>query len=132
MRRPPRSTLFPYTTLFRSRLLAADEYRAAGWSPQRAAQRLQDRLGVHAGDAPTAENIAKLRDAVKQFDEHLTVSTLPTPSRDEVEVQIVAPGSEPGARISVGSAVQAANLTNKVLPIYPPLAKSVRLQIGRA
>ena len=85
-------------------------------------------LPVHVGDAPTAENIAKLRDAVKQFDEHLTVSTLPTPSRDEVEVQIVAPGSEPGARISVGSAVQAANLTNKVLPIYPPLAKSVRLQ----
>src|SRR3712207_8814607 len=26
MRRPPRSTLFPYTTLFRSELLLADDY----------------------------------------------------------------------------------------------------------
>src|SRR2546430_16197955 len=28
IRRPPRSTLFPYTTLFRSRLLALDAYKA--------------------------------------------------------------------------------------------------------
>src|SRR5687767_15197298 len=32
IRRPPRSTLFPYTTLFRSRLLFADE-AMAGLSP---------------------------------------------------------------------------------------------------
>src|SRR2546426_3920417 len=30
IRRPPRSTLFPYTTLFRSRLLPFDPARAAG------------------------------------------------------------------------------------------------------
>src|SRR3712207_7503759 len=29
MRRPPRSTLFPYTTLFRSRLLKGDEFARA-------------------------------------------------------------------------------------------------------
>src|SRR2546426_10721947 len=28
IRRPPRSTLFPYTTLFRSRVIDLDEYRA--------------------------------------------------------------------------------------------------------
>src|SRR2546422_2995658 len=30
IRRPPRSTLFPYTTLFRSRALLADLFAAAG------------------------------------------------------------------------------------------------------
>src|SRR2546428_6140682 len=29
IRRPPRSTLFPYTTLFRSRLIEADEHKVA-------------------------------------------------------------------------------------------------------
>src|SRR2546430_9439445 len=31
IRRPPRSTLFPYTTLFRSWHLVADHAGAAGW-----------------------------------------------------------------------------------------------------
>src|SRR2546429_6639018 len=37
IRRPPRSTLFPYTTLFRSTLawLAALEVRASGWTAAR-------------------------------------------------------------------------------------------------
>src|SRR3712207_8354816 len=47
IRRPPRSTLFPYTTLFRSRYLAADREAPAGQStaprPARAAR--------HAGSA---------------------------------------------------------------------------------
>jgi len=85
-------------------------------------------LPVHVGDAPTAENIAKLRDAAKQFDEHLTVSTLPTPNRDVIEIQIVAPGSAPGTRISVGSAVEGTKLIKKVDPDYPQLAKSARIQ----
>src|SRR5688572_32042304 len=32
IRRPPRSTLFPYTTLFRSRLLAGDAALRAGYA----------------------------------------------------------------------------------------------------
>src|ERR1019366_9634455 len=38
IRRPPRSTLFPYTTLFRSHLAVAFHYQAPGWrrySPRR-------------------------------------------------------------------------------------------------
>ena len=65
---------------------------------------------------------------MKQFDEHLTVSVLPTPSRDEMEIQIVAPGPGPGTRISVGSALQSASLSSRRLPVYPPLARSTRIQ----
>src|SRR5438034_10919271 len=46
LRRPPRSTLFPYTTLFRSlRRGAGQPGRPAGAGE---ADRAQDRLGVHA------------------------------------------------------------------------------------
>lgn len=85
-------------------------------------------LPVHVGDAPTTENMAKLRDAVKQFDEHLIVSIKTAASSEEVEIQVIAPGAQPTARISVGGKVQESNLINKVLPVYPALAKSVRLQ----
>src|SRR3989442_11448609 len=44
IRRPPRSTLFPYTTLFRSRLAPAREGRARGLPrPPRAPQFYSDR-----------------------------------------------------------------------------------------
>src|SRR2546422_7577570 len=42
IRRPPRSTLFPYTTLFRSRLADAAHRRAA---QDRLARQLRDRRG---------------------------------------------------------------------------------------
>src|SRR3712207_7441202 len=34
IRRPPRSTLFPYTTLFRSRLVNGEDHRPWRWSVQ--------------------------------------------------------------------------------------------------
>src|SRR2546427_4838355 len=49
IRRPPRSTLFPYTTLFRSRPARADQ-KSTDRSPQ---ARLQGKSG-----APTSEPIA--------------------------------------------------------------------------
>src|SRR2546430_11859033 len=42
IRRPPRSTLFPYTTLFRSRL--RDSY--AQWAPVERPVKLSDRVGL--------------------------------------------------------------------------------------
>src|SRR3712207_7352951 len=48
IRRPPRSTLFPYTTLFRSALAAHLEDR----------QRLQRDLLVHAGRRPADRGVA--------------------------------------------------------------------------
>ena len=85
-------------------------------------------LPVHVGDAPTTENMAKLRDAVKQFDEHLTVSSASGASPDEVEIRIAAPGAQPAARIMVGGKVQEANLIKKVDAVYPDMARSVRIQ----
>jgi TonB family protein len=85
-------------------------------------------LPIHEGDAPTAENMAKLRDAVKQFDEHLLVSSMRATSTDAVAVRIVAPGAEPEPRIAVGGKVQEANIVKKVDPVYPALAKATRIQ----
>jgi protein TonB len=51
-----------------------------------------------------------------------------TASPDEVEVRIVAPGSEPAPRITVGGLVQEASLTKKVMPVYPALARQARIQ----
>jgi TonB family protein len=85
-------------------------------------------LPVHIGDAPTAENMTKLKDAVKQFDEHLAVSSMQGASPEEVEVRISLPGAGLSAQISVGGRVQEANLTKKVLPVYPALARSTRIQ----
>src|SRR5260221_6817724 len=47
IRRPPRSTLFPYTTLFRSRkpILVADLASQAGQSPSHFAQSFMERTG---------------------------------------------------------------------------------------
>src|SRR3712207_7418241 len=52
IRRPPRSTLFPYTTLFRSALRGASEDPAALGHLGRAGARGADRL--HRVDAPWA------------------------------------------------------------------------------
>src|SRR3712207_8550077 len=49
IRRPPRSTLFPYTTLFRSRLLVPLDHAAVGVDDQRAeTMRLFERHLHHA------------------------------------------------------------------------------------
>src|SRR3712207_7125135 len=47
IRRPPRSTLFPYTTLFRSGGLALD-FNRIGQEPQRIGEREQERLALLA------------------------------------------------------------------------------------
>src|SRR2546422_4393835 len=45
IRRPPRSTLFPYTTLFRSHLLVRGWHDPGGQLPQRLGDRRLDVLG---------------------------------------------------------------------------------------
>src|SRR3712207_8490382 len=47
IRRPPRSTLFPYTTLFRSRLRALDDVVDLVEQHDRLAEALLRRVGVH-------------------------------------------------------------------------------------
>src|SRR3712207_8542059 len=86
IRRPPRSTLFPYTTLFRSLLLQADRLedlrpavRLRRRDPHlgdRLEQALPDRLDdvllgdlrvVDAGDAPVGDHLV---DGVERSEEH--------------------------------------------------------------
>src|SRR2546423_7095809 len=53
IRRPPRSTLFPYTTLFRSRRVmpaAACEILFFAWVPAQIVQLLIKRLGIDVAD----------------------------------------------------------------------------------
>src|SRR2546422_8062644 len=60
IRRPPRSTLFPYTTLFRSRLLAEEETVEVGVDelPEPTAQKLRRRQGhLVAGDEVHVQRI---------------------------------------------------------------------------
>src|SRR3712207_8802683 len=65
IRRPPRSTLFPYTTLFRSRAAGTLRPRPGGAAHGRGAARRRrggrDRLGVHRGGERPAEGPSAAR-----------------------------------------------------------------------
>jgi TonB family protein len=91
-----------------------------------AARELIAGLPVHEGDPPSQENINRIVAAVKQYDEHLSASF--NGSGDVVTVQIFAPGASTPQTIKVGGNVQAANLVNKVVPVYPPAAKAAGIQ----
>src|SRR5438067_9996208 len=69
IRRPPRSTLFPYTTLFRSQLRAPARGRAVHWRAAR-----ERALGEGARDEPRAAadiGGARIRPrAVRRSEEH--------------------------------------------------------------
>src|SRR3712207_8322444 len=72
IRRPPRSTLFPYTTLFRSKLehalARADPYATDGPEPQQARVRARARSG--ARDANPGRATAKRDRAPGRSEEH--------------------------------------------------------------
>src|SRR6266536_1720721 len=55
IRRPPRSTLFPYTTLFRSRAGRAGADRAAGPTPDLASQHLPGSHDLAPKDSPSPQ-----------------------------------------------------------------------------
>src|SRR5690349_23595239 len=59
IRRPPRSTLFPYTTLFRSLATEAENVVVVEPSPQR--RTLAESLGAHATFAPGDDVVAAIR-----------------------------------------------------------------------
>jgi TonB family protein len=135
--------------------------------PQELVERVSAALPVHVGDAFGNDDVARVRSALKEVDEHLMFGfkdgtsdvtltvTLRSPrsviqmipnyrivnegtpgslseAGPAVSVQTAAAALPPPAsgvdRIRVGGNVQAMNLTKKVTPTYPALAKQARIQ----
>ena len=107
---------------------------------------LLSRLPVHVGDIYSADQFAKIRDAVREFDPHLNIGVGTSAQNKQVNIMIHAPGNgavvgsmasgpssnaitqaPPGA-INVVGAAQQANLVQQVHPQYPALAKQARVQ----
>src|SRR2546425_6308403 len=62
IRRPPRSTLFPYTTLFRSHRAAGDPRRSAEHGAQPQARRVRGaKLAARRADARSEEHTSELQ-----------------------------------------------------------------------
>src|SRR2546421_544119 len=68
IRRPPRSTLFPYTTLFRSLFGEKVTIIERNDAPVRKAEGLERRTGVLAGAAPSAPIVIELQDVKFEVD----------------------------------------------------------------
>src|SRR5260370_5785305 len=102
IRRPPRSTLFPYTTLFRS---------------------VDEPAEPSVGFLPSLENngfSSLLRDLVNRENEVAPPTAPPPPIPPPLVLKV-----EP---IRQGGNLQAANLIHRVNPIYPPPARQARVQ----
>src|SRR5690242_21676333 len=70
IRRPPRSTLFPYTTLFRSRLAGAEFKTGSGF--QRLAERFH--LPPEAGPVAVPERVERDRKSTRLNSSHMSIS----------------------------------------------------------
>jgi TonB family protein len=121
------------------------------------ADKVRASLPVRVGDQFSNEDLARVRAALKEVDGHLTIAIRtnapdafltimlrPSELRGVVGVpgllmqegRVVstpAPADFPAAadgmqRIRVGGNVESNNLTRKVTPLYPPLAKQARIQ----
>src|SRR2546427_3175260 len=68
IRRPPRSTLFPYTTLFRSRLDEEDEKHGSLIIPDTAKEKPQEGTIIAVGTGKVTDDGKKLPLAVKEGD----------------------------------------------------------------
>src|SRR2546430_17172792 len=107
IRRPPRSTLFPYTTLFRSAL----RERPAGHDRREAAGRS---TGDHDLDVVRR---AELRDrrgvvrGVRELPEHVLAEPLATvPAREQLTDRALEPREEPAADVGLLPAPLAQDL----------------------
>ena len=94
-------------------------------------------LPVQVGGPGDSYSLSQLRQALRDRDEHVSVRAQVVskdgPKEYELTVFYTAPVEDPSAqpspqRIRVGGNVQAANILNKVRPIYPPEAKQARIQ----
>src|SRR3989441_1867931 len=66
IRRPPRSTLFPYTTLFRSQVVLGDMVARQLFKDMRGKGKIVAMLPI-AGTTAAVDQLAALRTAMKEF-----------------------------------------------------------------
>src|SRR5260370_42596496 len=71
IRRPPRSTLFPYTTLFRSRPLLVEELIHVVGADDARRRVAENRLGDFAGDAQLTQ--ARSEEHTSELQSHLNI-----------------------------------------------------------
>ena len=127
--------------------LTIDSIKVTGL-PDTARDQLLATLGIHEGDAMSLDSMLKMSQAVRQFDEHLTVrSTQSANGRQAIEIMapgaagtpssiasFTAPGatsaSASGTPMNVAGNVQAAKAIpgSKVAPVYPPQARQAKIQ----
>src|SRR5688572_20540438 len=69
IRRPPRSTLFPYTTLFRSHTALADYYFSYEWNWLGAEQEFKRAIELNPNDASAHCGYGSYFQAIEKFDE---------------------------------------------------------------
>jgi TonB family protein len=119
--------------------------------PDQAQADLLRRLPVHQGDVFSNDLMRRTSEAIRDFDEHLSMSVSSPRNSSEVEIQILAPGVLPGvlrsvpttevlpappagptrdeiSRMRIGANVMAASLITAPKPVYPALAKQARIQ----
>ena len=96
-------------------------------APKELRQKLESRIIMHEGDQITKTSLDDLTAAVREVDEHLSVSVQPTTDKSLANI-IISLDAAPPQRIRVGVNVQQANLIHKVQPIYPPQAKQDHVQ----
>src|SRR5258708_22646904 len=77
IRRPPRSTLFPYTTLFRS-VFDIDRFRS-----------VNDRLGRKGGDALLRAVVGRVRQATRESDQRSEEHTSELQSPDHLVCRLL-------------------------------------------
>jgi len=97
--------------------------------PPEIKQKLESRIALHLGDRITQTALNELMATLSEVDEHLRAGVFPNKEKTGSAIKIwLDNGSEAPKRIKVGGNVQAANIMQKVNPVYPPEAKAERIQ----
>ena len=105
---------------------------------------LQERVAaanlVREGEIMSSGRLLETTAALKSIDEHLNLTAsaredrltirpvLEQPNQQQPVVQAASGSSLPAGTLRIGGNQQAAKLTKKITPVYPPLAKQARIQ----
>src|SRR3712207_7158304 len=87
IRRPPRSTLFPYTTLFRSRMETRQRYRTAA-RMQRRRSWMESKMGMRQDFEPKEEPRSEEHTSELQSRQYLVCRLLLEKKKNKKNIQI--------------------------------------------